>query len=201
MIVLRPCRPSFKTPRCLTQLSLRTRCNIHIDHAPPLLGPSPPPRQAGSRSSWFFRPAFFCLSVSGGALFWAAYQTNKDTNKRIEQVHRHWAPFAGLRSRVTDRDLHAVRRNEVVQRAQGWLTRVSGWGSDSVQRLGIIVAEEYANLRESQRTCLGLLLVQTGVFLAWRVPRLQNFMARSFLHHPNRRRSYTLLTSVFSHMV
>lgn len=53
-------------------------------------------------------------------------------------------------------------------------------------------------LRDSQKTMVCLVGVNSAVFLAWRVPSLERFMSRWFLHstssHP-----LTMLTSIFSH--
>ncbi|RKP35802.1 hypothetical protein BJ085DRAFT_6931, partial [Dimargaris cristalligena] len=50
-----------------------------------------------------------------------------------------------------------------------------------------------------QRTAYILLAANTAVFALWRIPRLQPFMTRHFTHHPYSGRSYTLVTSAFSH--
>jgi len=41
--------------------------------------------------------------------------------------------------------------------------------------------------------------VNTAIYLVWKIPRLAPFMTRTFTHHPLSGRSYTLLTSMFSH--
>jgi rhomboid-like protein len=174
------------------------------------LGPSTS-NNSNSSSRSPLKPTLFCLLVSGGALVWAAQQTNVDTDERMERLRKRWgSSFSDLvrfnvagTGGIIDRDLITNRRNEVVERAQRFAARARTWPSETARRIGILVAEEYANLRESQRTCLALVLLQAGVFLAWRAPGLQSFMARNFLHHPAAagKRPYTLLTSVFSHIV
>ncbi|CAG8575410.1 2959_t:CDS:2 [Paraglomus occultum] len=49
------------------------------------------------------------------------------------------------------------------------------------------------------RTVMSLILVNSAVFSLWRFGRLQPFMIRHFTHNPLSSRSYTLLTSTFSH--
>lgn len=51
---------------------------------------------------------------------------------------------------------------------------------------------------ESERTILCLIGLNTAVFLAWRLPQLQRFMARWFTHSINSH-PVTMLTSTFSH--
>jgi len=42
--------------------------------------------------------------------------------------------------------------------------------------------------------------LNAGVWAAWKIKRLHPFMTRSFMHHPLSGLSYTLVTSMFSHM-
>lgn len=63
------------------------------------------------------------------------------------------------------------------------------------------MAEEYINLSEGQRTVLGILAVNTCVFIAWQVPPLRAECTRFFLHNPLSTRTFSLLGSVFSHKV
>lgn len=60
-----------------------------------------------------------------------------------------------------------------------------------------MLANGYLALPEATRTCYAITTVNTLVFLAWKVPRLQGAMMRHFLHDPLSGRSYTLLTSMF----
>jgi len=61
------------------------------------------------------------------------------------------------------------------------------------------VAQSYLNAREGRRLCWKICLLNTAVWVAWQLPKLQQFMRHSFTHHPLSGLSYTLLTSVFSH--
>lgn len=58
--------------------------------------------------------------------------------------------------------------------------------------------ERWKNLKESQRTIIGIVALNSLVFGAWRIPSLSRVMNKYFLHstasHP-----VTLLTSTFSH--
>ncbi|OJT07172.1 Presenilins-associated rhomboid-like protein, mitochondrial [Trametes pubescens] len=63
----------------------------------------------------------------------------------------------------------------------------------------IQVFQPILNASEGKRMCWAIGAVNCAVFLAWRVPRWNAFMMRSFTHNPLSGRSYTLLTSTFSH--
>lgn len=64
----------------------------------------------------------------------------------------------------------------------------------------------YLNLPDSRRTVIGIIGLNAVVFGLWRLGglgvargRLEAFMARNFLHSPASGRTYTMLTSTFSH--
>ncbi|KAG8930684.1 hypothetical protein FRC02_003786 [Tulasnella sp. 418] len=67
------------------------------------------------------------------------------------------------------------------------------------QRLYVIVANSWLLSFEASQTAYKITALNTLIFLAWRIPRLRPLMNRSFLHDPLSGRSYTMLTSVFSH--
>jgi len=60
-------------------------------------------------------------------------------------------------------------------------------------------ANSWLAMPEGKRTCYGITAINAFVFLAWQIPRLRPFMHRHFTHHPLSGKSYTLLTSMFSH--
>lgn len=55
------------------------------------------------------------------------------------------------------------------------------------------------NTVSAYRTCLVITFINASVYLAWKVPILQKFMHRNFLHVPSRSPLRTLITSAFSH--
>ncbi|KAI0832024.1 hypothetical protein BC628DRAFT_1351246 [Trametes gibbosa] len=61
------------------------------------------------------------------------------------------------------------------------------------------VFQPILNASEGKRMCWAIGAVNCAIFLAWRVPRWGAFMMRNFTHNPLSGRSYTLLTSTFSH--
>ncbi|KAF8318765.1 hypothetical protein DL93DRAFT_2109316 [Clavulina sp. PMI_390] len=80
-----------------------------------------------------------------------------------------------------------------------WTSGMSKAVSIEIQRAYVMFANAYLALPEASRTCYAITTVNALIFLAWKVPRWQTFMMRHFLHDPLSGRSYTLLTSVFSH--
>ena len=63
----------------------------------------------------------------------------------------------------------------------------------------IYVAQPLVDAKEGRRTCWTIAAVNTGIWLLWQIPRLRPFMIASFSHNPLSGKSYTMLTSTFSH--
>ncbi|TPX65469.1 hypothetical protein SpCBS45565_g05146 [Spizellomyces sp. 'palustris'] len=74
----------------------------------------------------------------------------------------------------------------------------SAW-PEPISRIKGMILHWWESARPSQQTAYAIIGINTAVFLLWRIPSLQPFMLRHFAHHPLSGRSYTLLTSVFSH--
>jgi len=100
---------------------------------------------------------------------------------------------------IARRDKLIVGLKSLKERTTAWSKDVSKGVSIELQRAYVILANTYLALPEATRTCYGITVVNTLIFFAWKVPRLQGFMLRHFLHDPLSGRSYTLLTSMFSH--
>lgn len=66
--------------------------------------------------------------------------------------------------------------------------------------LFVAVAQPYADASEGKRLCWKICLLNTGVWLAWKVRRLTPYMTRSFMHHPLSGLSYTLFTNMFRYL-
>lgn len=58
---------------------------------------------------------------------------------------------------------------------------------------------KFKNATSAEIVTWSLIGVNIAVFAAWRLPMLQGFMNRHFVHIPATGRSYTMLTSTFSH--
>ncbi|KAI9457180.1 hypothetical protein HD554DRAFT_2143408 [Boletus coccyginus] len=61
------------------------------------------------------------------------------------------------------------------------------------------VGSFYYDASEGRRLCWTICALNTAVFLIWKIPRFNAFMNRAFTHDPLSGKSYTLLTSMFSH--
>ncbi|KAI0315883.1 hypothetical protein OF83DRAFT_308253 [Amylostereum chailletii] len=61
------------------------------------------------------------------------------------------------------------------------------------------VAEAWLNASDGRRAAWGICAVNGLVWFAWQIPRLKPFMHMHFAHDPLSGRSYTMLTSMFSH--
>jgi len=63
----------------------------------------------------------------------------------------------------------------------------------------IYVAQPLVDAKEGRRVCWTIAAVNTGIWVLWQIPRLRPFMRASFTHNRLSGKSYTMLTSVFSH--
>ncbi|PVV04712.1 hypothetical protein BB560_000776 [Smittium megazygosporum] len=63
----------------------------------------------------------------------------------------------------------------------------------------IIAADTWYGTPKAKRVAYSLVAINIGVFLLWKIPRLHYSMMRRFTHDPLSGKSYTMLTSAFSH--
>ncbi|GBE86152.1 Uncharacterized protein SCP_0900290 [Sparassis crispa] len=134
----------------------------------------------------------------------AARWTNEDTLYWTNKISE--SSLAYMLRVPTNREMAAARYEHLVQRLKASIVKINesiqGW-PQSLKSLTIYTVVEGANeaLRASEgwRVCAGIAAVNGLVWMAWAIPPLQTFMMRSFTHHPLSGRSYTMLTSVFSH--
>ena len=63
----------------------------------------------------------------------------------------------------------------------------------------IYVAQPLVDAKEGRRVCWTIAAVNTGIWVLWQIPRLRPVMRASFSHSPLSGKSYTMLTSTFSH--
>lgn len=132
----------------------------------------------------------FAIGLGSTAVIGAAYYTNLDTNKRILSINGN----SFWKSLDSSGQLRLSRLREHTSRLKQLLSLSPN------SRILIVLTEYYSSLSEYQRTCLGIIAINAGVFLAWQLPPLQGFMSRWFLHDPLQKgRTITMITSVFSH--
>lgn len=174
---------------------------------------SPNPAQA--RQS---RPILFAVLLGGTVFVGAANWTNQDTEYRQKNssIWRNLGGFGGEgpNARVSLSPLlnflydTLIGMIESLHYAQLRLARYQELRTSCKSLLQkypsdflTTVLEYHLRLTESQRTCLGIISINTGVFVAWQIPALRGFMAKRFLHDPLGGRVSTMITSVFSHKV
>ncbi|UZJ53431.1 hypothetical protein CBS101457_002751 [Exobasidium rhododendri] len=115
----------------------------------------------------------------------------------------------------SERRMRAARKQATAERLGRRLSKLMGWcdqlnigtsGKEFVGRTYTWAAESYLNLPVSKEALVPIVAINTVIFLGWRFSALktgrnalQRFMTRNFLHAPSSGRSFTLLTSTFSH--
>ncbi|KAG8904377.1 hypothetical protein FRC00_014003 [Tulasnella sp. 408] len=87
------------------------------------------------------------------------------------------------------------RADELHEQLKSWPTAVAF----HTNRLFVILANSWLWAGEGGRVAYGITAINAGVFLAWCIPRLRPFMSRHFTHNVLSGKTYTMLTSVFSH--
>lgn len=61
----------------------------------------------------------------------------------------------------------------------------------------VAIMQPYADASEGKRLCWKICLLNTAIWLAWKLRRLERPMTVRFMHHPLSGLSFTLLTSMF----
>ncbi|THH11871.1 hypothetical protein EW146_g7905 [Bondarzewia mesenterica] len=152
------------------------------------------------------RNILFFLSASGFAYGIAAIDTNITTNIWAEYVpkvspHVIWS----VRDPTTN-DMRVVRDAILIKKVQNKVNSISESLSNAPMIVKELVlytyakfGEAYITSTEGRRVGWGLCAVNTAVWIAWQIPRLRPFMHLHFTHNPLSGRTYTMLTSMFSH--
>ncbi|KAI9100632.1 hypothetical protein DFS34DRAFT_592514 [Phlyctochytrium arcticum] len=111
------------------------------------------------------------------------------------------ASYYRAQERWKSQDIRSFISLEQLFGSQRGFNQGSGasWIPEPMLRVKGMIQDEWNRSRTSQRTVYAIIGLNALVFLAWRAPSLQSFMMRHFTHHPLSGRSYTLLTSAFSH--
>ncbi|KAG2346696.1 hypothetical protein BDR05DRAFT_958846 [Suillus weaverae] len=165
--------------------------------------------EVASFSSRFPRPTIRSqvLFFVGGSLLaysMAASQTEIDTeywSKQLVSVSHRWTPRP-----PTTEDMRKAQYLELGKYLQTQVNQLKDtlaeWPlalRNLVLSVYVQAAQSYLDAPEGRRLCWLICGVNTAIYLVWKIPRLAPFMTRSFTHHPLSGRSYTLLTSMFSH--
>ncbi|KAG0705596.1 hypothetical protein DFH29DRAFT_980840 [Suillus ampliporus] len=134
----------------------------------------------------------------------AASQTEIDTeywSKRLVSVSHRWTlrpPSTEEMRKAQYLELGKYLQTQVNQ-LKDTLTEWPLALRNLVLSVYVQAAQSYLDAPEGRRLCWLICGVNAAIYLVWKIPRLAPFMSRSFTHHPLSGRSYTLLTSMFSH--
>lgn len=187
--------------------SIRSTARLH--NAPEL--PTPRPEVDGAKAEdpdhdtyepfrtrekpALLRPLTFTLGIGICTFTGAAYLTRREFQELAQTSTMTGALVGDLRHERTMRELKQANA-------------ISEWLQDKgcprfVLKSYAWLGDRWLNASDGERVALGLVAVNTVVFLAWQIPlsAVRFFMVKHFMHHPLSGRSYTLLTSAFSHMV
>ena len=141
------------------------------------------------------RPITFTLGVGICTFTAAAYLSRRESQELARKSTKADASIGELRNERIMLEVAQARRT------CDWLreTRIP----EPITWCYAWLATRWINYSDGERVGVGLIAANMIVFLAWQVPlpAMRFFMVKHFMHHPLSGRSYTLLTSVFSHMV
>lgn len=147
-----------------------------------------------------WRPLLFSVGISLLGFGLAVEVTNQDTHEKIEYIRNHQSNFPNWFSKTfsslriglepSDAQLQQIRKLEKLE-----FIRRTGLNHILPHQ----VLTWYINLGEGKQICLILGLINLQVFALWQVPRLTRFMTNHFTHNPLSGKSYTLISSTFSH--
>ncbi|KAI0083753.1 hypothetical protein BDY19DRAFT_975842 [Irpex rosettiformis] len=146
----------------------------------------------------------FTLCASSALFVYAANQTNQDTYLWLVVARERGKAL--FRIQPSNSDLHTLKKNKLVKDAQAaydnLMTRLQSWPlrlRHDASWLYVQIAQPILNANEGKRVAWGLVGLSSVTWLLWKWPRAMPFMRKSFCHNPLSGRSYTLLTSMFSH--
>ncbi|KAL1919926.1 uncharacterized protein VTP21DRAFT_1858 [Calcarisporiella thermophila] len=162
---------------------------------PPILRPPWRSQFRSGSNQTMTKPILFTVGVAtvafGTAALWHEHH-RLSIYKRLRSWTRPWEP--------TVADAVRYRAQLARETLRHQLTKLKSWGvPDAVQSAWLSIGEKWISMRERDQTLAVLIAINTLVFAAWQVPRLQPFMQRWFTHHPSSNRLVTMLTSAFSH--
>ncbi|KAI9067952.1 rhomboid-domain-containing protein [Trametes sanguinea] len=149
----------------------------------------------------------FVVAGTAGALVLGAHLTDYE-------LFKWWAYIASsaqergtpLTRPPTSEELARAKYFAFGRRLQGGLATLKSSMEQLPETMSAMVSWSYVqvfqpilNASEGKRICWAIGALNCAIWLAWRVPRWNAFMLRSFAHNARSGRSYTLLTSMFSH--
>lgn len=110
------------------------------------------------------RPLLFAALLGSSSVLLAVGLTNTDTATRLSQVsHASWR----FNRSVSDADLARARRTELIAQIKGTLQELQRAVGGEI-RGPIMLAENWLRKSEGQMTAIGLIALNSVVFLGWR---------------------------------
>ncbi|KAI8920861.1 hypothetical protein DFJ77DRAFT_496068 [Powellomyces hirtus] len=138
------------------------------------------------------RPILFSVCVVGLTFGVASYV--RATDRWEKEKQKNYADFFGFGDIFS-----RVSSSTSPTRQQPPPHSLSPFVPDPVWRVKGMVEDWWTSARPALRVTYTIVGINVAVFCLWRIPSLHPFMFRHFAHHPLSGRSYTLLTSAFSH--
>ncbi|EFP89632.2 uncharacterized protein PGTG_15595 [Puccinia graminis f. sp. tritici CRL 75-36-700-3] len=155
---------------------------------------------ASNRKPTVWKPFAFFLGVSMLGFGLAVDQTNRDTAQKIDYIRTHQGTFPGWFSKTftgiasyldpSDAQLQQLRKLDK-------LNFIKEYGLNNLFPHHLLTW--YINLGEGKQICCILALINLQIFALWQMPRFFKYMTQRFTHFPLSGKSYTLITSTFSH--
>jgi rhomboid-like protein len=145
----------------------------------------------------------FVLGASSLVYVVAAHNTNVETKIWTSYLvsQRRWSTAA-----PTTGDMRLAQSQIILKKFQAQLTALTESLADApiIAKSVILhsyarLAEMYLNASEGRRVGYSIAAVNVGIWVAWQIPVLRPFMMSHFTHHPLSGKTYTMLTSMFSH--
>ncbi|KAJ2117039.1 hypothetical protein IW146_001066 [Coemansia sp. RSA 922] len=162
-----------------------------------------------------FRPIVWTAIFTTGVYYLCTESFIKHREQLRQSSHYYFGRLGNFYGGSTDDSQIAdLMRDPRVQRLVGWSHAVTGlsharalsrvarlpdWIPLELKRTVAAFTDRWHTLSRGQRCVYTIAALNAVVLGMWQIPRLLPFMARTFLHDPRTGRSYTLLTSSFSH--
>ncbi|KAN0088917.1 hypothetical protein V8E55_005974 [Tylopilus felleus] len=151
------------------------------------------------------RQVAFFLFGSWVAFELAAEQTQLENDHWSKEVKK----FMSISWTFREPSLEEIRKTKARAQVSQFLKylesvkeKISQWPI-ALQNVSLTVSafvgSFYYDASEGRRLCWSICALNTAIFLMWKIPRFNPFMNRAFTHDPLSGKSYTLLTSMFSH--
>ncbi|KIJ55196.1 hypothetical protein M422DRAFT_219751 [Sphaerobolus stellatus SS14] len=154
------------------------------------------------------RPLLFTISVSGLSLVAAAQLTNWNTQKWID-ILRDSNPIKYFFTLPSNKDMRRARQRSLSEQLQARYDELIDYVAEETQTvtktaylmMGVYfnAAQNWLDSGEGSRVCRMIMCLTTAVWLAWKIRRFRPFMSTHFMDYSLSGKSYTMLTSVFSH--